>query len=582
MFQILNSRGGHYGLLLAVAGALTIPNLGAPSLWDIDEGNNAEAAREMMDCGNWVVPTFNYQLRVDKPALLYWLQIGAFRLFGINEFAARLPSALAALVAVLLTYELGRQLFDAATGLLAGLVLASAGLFCCTAHFANPDALLNAFTLLTLLFYWQSLAHPLTLPSPASTGGEGRVREMVWSIAGGMSAGLAVLTKGPVGLLLPLAVISLFLLWGRNLRLRWERRFLWAALAFTLVALPWYVWVGIDTKVVFLRAFLLKHNVDRFLHPLEHHSGPVYYYVGALALGFAPWSAFLGLAGWYGTAARARSDSLHAEKGDCPSLLKGTVPFFGGWPASYRFLWCWIMVYFVFFSLAGTKLPNYLLPIYVPLAILTARFLERWRSGAIQPAAWALHVSIACVALSGLLTILAFLIAGGTVRLPALQGWRLAGLSCWAILGLFPLLGAGAAWWCLRNGQRRGLVVSITASSILFIGGLVAGGAVALDAYKAPRALVRAARVQQTDHDIRVGCYQYFQPSLVFYCRREVQRLENDEQVLEFLRCPLPVYLFVPATVWEKLEARIGGPYHLLARHGDLYRRCEVVVVANR
>ena len=85
MFRKLHNRCGHYGLLLAVAVALTLPNLGAPSLWDIDEGNNAEAAREMMDCGNWVVPTFNYQLRVDKPALLYWLQVGAFRVFGINR-----------------------------------------------------------------------------------------------------------------------------------------------------------------------------------------------------------------------------------------------------------------------------------------------------------------------------------------------------------------------------------------------------------------------------------------------------------------------------------------------------------------
>src|SRR6266404_3220939 len=156
MFQTLNTRYGHYALLLVVAATLTFPNLGACSLWDIDEGNNAEAAREMLDCGNWVVPTFNYQLRVDKPALLYWLQIGAFRLFGINEFAARLPSALAALAAVLLTYELGRQMFGAATGLLAGLVSASTGLFCAAAHFANPDALLNAFTTLTLLFCWRS------------------------------------------------------------------------------------------------------------------------------------------------------------------------------------------------------------------------------------------------------------------------------------------------------------------------------------------------------------------------------------------------------------------------------------------
>src|SRR5713101_6286820 len=201
MFRTLNTRCGHYGLLLAVAIALTLPNLGACSLWDIDEGNNAEAAREMLDCGNWVVPTHNYQLRVDKPALLYWLQIGAFRLFGINEFAARFPSALAALAAVLMTYELGGRMFGAATGLLAGIILASAGLFCASAHFANPDALLNASTVLTFHFFWLSFVR----------GGRS------WLILAGISTGLGFLAKGPVALLLPGAVIGLFLCWSRQL-----------------------------------------------------------------------------------------------------------------------------------------------------------------------------------------------------------------------------------------------------------------------------------------------------------------------------------------------------------------------------
>src|SRR5262245_60414947 len=126
MFQWLNGRGGHYVLLLLVAAGLFLPNLGVCSLWDIDEGHNAEAAREMLESGNWITPTFNFQLRVDKPALLYWLQAGAYRVFGVNECAARLPSALAAMFAVLLVYELGRRLFDVRTGLLAGLMLASA------------------------------------------------------------------------------------------------------------------------------------------------------------------------------------------------------------------------------------------------------------------------------------------------------------------------------------------------------------------------------------------------------------------------------------------------------------------------
>src|SRR5947209_974589 len=113
MFQRLNGRPGHYALLLAVAAALFLPNLGVPSLWDIDEGNNATAASEMLESGNYIVPTFNYALRPDKPALLYWLQLIGYVAFGVGEFAARLPSALAGTATVLLTYELGRRLFGA-------------------------------------------------------------------------------------------------------------------------------------------------------------------------------------------------------------------------------------------------------------------------------------------------------------------------------------------------------------------------------------------------------------------------------------------------------------------------------------
>src|SRR6516164_10699300 len=104
MLRIVHNRFFHYALLLITTAALTLPGLGSVSLWDIDEGLNAEAAREMLESGDWVVPTFNFKPRTAKPAMLYWLQAYSYRHFGVNEFAARLPSALATAAAVLLTY----------------------------------------------------------------------------------------------------------------------------------------------------------------------------------------------------------------------------------------------------------------------------------------------------------------------------------------------------------------------------------------------------------------------------------------------------------------------------------------------
>ena len=101
----------------ASSALLTLPNLGGPSLWDVDEGVNAQAAREMREAGTWIVPTFNYQLRTAKPVMLYWLQRASYAAFGVNEFSARLPSVLAGWLAVLLTYELARRMFARATAL---------------------------------------------------------------------------------------------------------------------------------------------------------------------------------------------------------------------------------------------------------------------------------------------------------------------------------------------------------------------------------------------------------------------------------------------------------------------------------
>ncbi len=561
MFRGANRRSVHHAVLLVVASALFLPNLGVPSLWDIDEGNNSEAAREMLECDNWVVPTFNFELRVDKPVLLYWLQISAYRLFGIHEWAARLPSALAALVTVLLTYELGRRLFDAGTGLLAGLVLASTALFCGSAHFANPDALLNVFTVLTFLFFWRSI----------SRGGRG------WFVLVGISTGLAVLAKGPVGVVLPLAVIALFLFSNRRGRLLLDRRQLLGVMAFALVALPWYILVGAETKAGFLRGFLLTHNVGRYLNPMEHHGGPIYYYVIALLLGFAPWSAFLGLAGWFSVAewqqARVSQGEPRSEQSDTRTSSLSLA---------HSFLWCWIAVYFVFFSAAGTKLPNYVLPIYPPVALLTGRFFERWLRGSLHPSSWAVRLSLGILALMGIGTATGLLLASGVLPAPFLRGRVLPGLAGWAAVGLLPVLGAIVAWWSARRHYPRGVVFGVTAAAVLFLGTLAAWGSVVVDHYKAPRSLVQAMGESPTQREIRVACYQYFQPSLVFYCRREVFRLASEQEVREFLGSPLPVYLFMPAPIWDSLETSITGPRRELGRQRDLYRGCDVVLVTNR
>jgi 4-amino-4-deoxy-L-arabinose transferase-like glycosyltransferase len=565
MLRSLNHRPSHYALLLAAGAALFLLNLGGPSLWDLDEGRNATCSYEMVESGDFIVPKFNADLRSHKPVLLYWLQAAAFACFGLNEFAARLPSALAALLTLLLTYELGRCLFDAVTGLLAGLALGSTLMFCASAHFANPDALLNAFVVLTLFCFWVGYAR----------------RGRWWFVPAGAAAGLAFLAKGLTGLLLPGAVVFLFLAWSGRLRILLDGRLLWGVLTFALVGLPWYAWVAVETKGQFLREFFGTHHLGRALSAMEGHGGPPYYYAAVLLVGFAPWSVFLGLSLWYGAwsaLARPWASVRAAWERAAERAGQGGAATIDG----YRFLACWFLVYFAAFTAATTKLPNYILPLYAPTALLTARFLERWRRGTLTLPRGLMALCLVLLGLIGVGVAVGLLLAGGAVEASFMRGRYLPGLEVWAAAGAAPVLGALAAAWLARRQRRSGAVVAVTVAALLFLAPLAAWASAALNRHKAPRPLVEQAGALCRDRDIRIVGFQLeYLPSLHFYCQRNVAHLANAQAVCQALRQTLPVYLFTPAERWDDLQ-RCGAKGRVVARHRDLYRACEVVVVTNR
>jgi 4-amino-4-deoxy-L-arabinose transferase-like glycosyltransferase len=559
-------------LLGAASSLLFFLNLGGASLWDVDEGRNADAASEMFSSHNWIVPTFNAKLRVDKPALLYWLQAAAYHFFGISEFAARLPSALASLAAVLLCYELGRRMFSAAGGLYGGLVVASTPMFCAAARFANPDALLNCFTALTLFLFWR---------------GYPRLGAF-WFASLGAAMGLAVLAKGPVGLVLPLAVMSVFLLWERQWRFFWNRKFLLGMVTFSLVALPWYVMVAIETKGEFLNGFILNHNVNRMMSPMENHRGSVLYYPIVMLLGFAPWSMFFGLAGWYALwSAVPRPHGRFQKVWERAADREETGLPVGGSVEdrvrAYRFLLCWMGVYLLFFSVAATKLPNYVLPIYVPTALLCGRFLDRWQRGIIEPASWTVQAALGGMAFAGLAVAVGLALAGGLIRMSFMNDHYVEGIEKWAPLGLLLVAGGIAGLRFFRQQNRPGVVVSVMAATVLFVVPMAGWATVTLNRHKAPRPLVESAAALQRHREIRIGCWQLEHlPSLNFYCQRDVIHHQEEEKALAFLRYPLiQVFLFVPEPLWRNMEAKVLTPHRVAGRHHDMYQGCDVVVVTN-
>jgi len=569
MIDHLHHRGWHYVLLLGIGSLVFFLNLGGATLWDVDEGRNTTCAMEMMASGNWIVPTFNGQLRVDKPALLYWFQILAYQTFGINEFAARLPSALAALLTVLLSYELARSMFTRTTGLLAGVIVVSMPMLCGAGRFANPDALLNLFTVLTLTLWWIGLAE----------------RRWWWFIALGASSAFAVLAKGPVGLVLPGAVATLFLLWQREWRVAWDRRWQLTFWTFAFIALPWYIWVGVETKGQFLYGFLFKHNLERGLNAMENHGGFPGYYLVVLLVGTAPWSIFLGVAWWYGFWSTIRTpwqrcrtwwtNAAETEASDAATIDDK--------PAAYRLLACWIAVYVLFFSLAATKLPNYVLPVVVPSAILIARFLQRWRTETLQLPAWILRSGIACLMLIGVLFTTGMIVAGGAWEWPILRGRHIAGLEHWAFLGVFPMIAAVACLWFVRSRQYSRFVVALTAAAVLMLAPFAAFASAIFNGGKAAHPLVEQADALRLHEDIRIGCWNVGHlPSLNFYVRRNVVHLDSENGLVEFMKTGVRVYLFIPANDWQRLQPQISIDARIVARHYDLYHHTELVVVTNR
>jgi 4-amino-4-deoxy-L-arabinose transferase-like glycosyltransferase len=553
MFGV-QSRFGHYAILAVAYLALTLPNLGGHTLWDMDEGVNAEAGREMLESGNWITPYFNYQIRTAKPALLYWLQALSFMALGVNEFAARLPAVVCGLGSVWVTYELGRRMFSATTGLLAGLILASCVEFCLISHAATPDPPLVLFLMLVFYFYW--------------AGSEGERRW--WFVPCAVFCGLAVLTKGPLGVGVPGLVILLHLMWTRQLAKLWDRRLLLAGLVFLLVAGPWYGMVTLDTRGKWLQAFIGKENLDRFANPADGHRGPIFYHVAMLYVLLAPWCVFLAPTIWTAVReARRLPQSTNIENDETARN-------------KYRFLLVWFLSILIFFSLAATKLPNYVLPLYPAVAILIARWLDRWRTGDLVVPKWVITLAVIGGVLTGLIVIAGLLLMGGKIPISIENLHPLPNIAPFAWVGLIPIVASLAFGWSARQGRRDVALTTFVIGAVAFIAPLAGWGTAAMDDYKAPKYFAEEIGLRQTDKDIRIGACGWFRQSLVFYSRREVKRLLSVAEVNEFLAVPRPAYLVMPEEVWQTVSHLLTSPVKKIGEHYDFYERQNVIVVANR
>ena len=319
--------------------------LGNRPLNEPDEGRYSEVAQEMMETGNWLVPHFWYLPHLDKPPLVYWLEAASLKVFGQNEWAVRLPVALAGISGVWATFLLGRELGGRRVGVSSALMLQCTILYWGLARLLTTDIFLTQFTAWAIYFFWRSWTVKET----------GKAQFFRWHLASWLAIALGFLTKGPVALAIPV-VSFLALLFFRRKQIP---KIVYAGLAagfvlFLVVAAPWFL-------VVFQRVpgsahyMIFGQAAGHLLGTtIKNRSGIPGYYFGVLAIGLLPWTLLLG---WLWR--RSYWRNLDSKSKD-------------GW----LLLSVWAIFTFTLFSFSSAKLPTYILPIFPALAILLAwRFL---------------------------------------------------------------------------------------------------------------------------------------------------------------------------------------------------------------
>lgn len=339
-------------------------NLGSVGLIDETEPLFAEASRQMFITGDWITPFFNGETRFDKPALIYWCQAIAYSIFGVNEWAVRIPSALAAIAIIGFTYYIVHWHFTQQdriqnttnpsrrnwTALIAGGMLAMNPEMIVWGRTGVSDMMLTGCMASALLCFFLGYATQEEQPAKSS------FLPNKWYLACYVLIAGAILSKGPVGIVLPILIIGAFIVYvGQWRQVLTEMRIFLGMLIIFCLSAPWYLLVTWRNGWDYINSFFGYHNIERFTEVVNGHSAPWYFYFLVVLIGFAPYSVFLPLA-----MAKQRFWQRSLWVAEQRSQQLGL------------FACVWFIAIFTFFSIAVTKLPSYVLPLMPAVAILIA------------------------------------------------------------------------------------------------------------------------------------------------------------------------------------------------------------------
>ena len=516
-------------VLVALAALATIPCLASTIFFDRDEGYYAECAREMTVGGNLFVPTFSGKPWMEKPPLTYWAMAASMKLLGANEFAARLPSALAGLLALWLTFRLAARMYSLKVGAIAAAMLGTSALFGAITRFALLDTTLLCCVLLSMIGLWEFI-------ETERRGGR-------WLFY--LGCGLGALAKGPLGIALPIIALIGFVAldcrWGMLLRMR----ALPGALIVCVVAGLWVLPANWLTGGRYMYELVWKSTIQPIFTPLQGHggSGLVEYlatlpiYIPVLIVDFLPWCVFLL------PAARCRACAVRRKE------------------RRTRFLAGWALAQLLVFSFIRTKLPHHVLPILPPAAILCGAFLSELISDENEMSgAWdevTSSIALYLLMLGGVAILFLPFVAQFEEQaiwfLPA--GLVLIFVALWTISAL------------ARKRYDR-VFIALTAGMVLCFGLFWQIGLPRFEQGKSARRVADFLKSRYGAaglEKVRLGRLGYREVSVVFYLGRPVEEIDGNRALQPFLQAPTPAAAIVPEKDLRKAIANgLDVPYRTI------------------
>ena len=351
MIELLSkfNRSWQIFLLISIFCLPFFINLGGNSLWDGNEGFYAEPAREVVESGNYLIPTYNYQPRFKKPPLATWIIAFSYQTLGVSEFAERLPIAIAAILTIWITYLLGKLAADKELGIISALVLATMLKFMIYCRQYAGDIFLTLFISLTMLYFARAMIETE------------RKKQNLYKLLAYLAMGLGMLDKGIVAIVVPMTMVGLFILLLR----RWELiKLLFSPTGYVItgvVGASWYTLMYWKYGWDFIQVNIINETVKRYVTD-ELGGRAIYYYVGVYFSETLPWSIFIIPATiywfkWW----KEEKLNISQEK------LKSFLPFL---------TIIWFIFIFIFFSLAIGKRAVYLVALYPAAAIIIAYYFR--------------------------------------------------------------------------------------------------------------------------------------------------------------------------------------------------------------